>query len=101
MQGPTRENWRTVFILRFEALTCRRAKGVSNPGCRFHASWSLRSQCGTCYFAPKICSSLPLWLGFTEQRLIALRRTLARPRADPRVGYVRPLVAAQGVPRAH
>src|SRR6516225_2007474 len=24
-----------------------------------HASWSLRSPCGTCCFAPKICSSLP------------------------------------------
>src|SRR5262249_50185885 len=42
--------------------------------------WSLPSPCGTCYFAPKICSSLPLWLGFTERRLIARRRTLARSR---------------------
>jgi hypothetical protein len=25
-------------------------------------------------------NSRPMWLGFTEQRLIALRRTLARPR---------------------
>src|SRR5262245_42795818 len=30
-----------------------------------HASWSLRSPCGTCWFAPNICSSRPEPCGMT------------------------------------
>src|SRR6516162_1911091 len=34
-----------------------------------HASWSLRSPCGTCCFAPNICSSLPeLWAAVITRR---------------------------------
>ena len=46
---------------------------------------TLRLDLGSC-FAPKICSSLPLWLGFTEQRLIARRQTLARLSGGHQVG---------------
>src|SRR6516225_1318404 len=37
-----------------------------------HASWSLRSPCGTCCFAPNICLSLPeLWSAVITRRSVA------------------------------
>src|SRR5215472_8039788 len=36
-----------------------------------HASWSLRSPCGTCWFAPNICSSLPELCGIGGSHLVA------------------------------
>src|SRR5262249_3789367 len=48
-QGPTRENWRTVFILRFRALTCplvaARSRQVQPSSQQFRP-------CRTCYSAP-------------------------------------------------
>src|SRR6516162_2527629 len=56
---------------------------LSSPVARHysHASLSLRSPCGTCWFAPKICSSLP-WCGCLDMLapLECVAGELQRPR---------------------
>src|SRR5262249_13573094 len=58
--GPHRHlEDQTDHSLFFCHLSSRVAKHYS------HASWSLRSPCGICCFAPNICSSLPELCGMT------------------------------------
>src|SRR5262249_58319745 len=58
--GPHRHlEDQTDHLLFFCHLSSRVAKHYS------HASWSLRSPCGICCFAPNICSSLPELCGMT------------------------------------
>src|SRR6516164_11246277 len=68
--GPHRDlEDQTDHLLFFCHLSSRVAKHYS------HASWSLRSPCGICCFAPNICSSLPEpWAAVTRARLAGLRR---------------------------
>src|SRR6516162_3492660 len=70
--GPHRHlEDQTDHLLFFCHLSSRGAKHYS------HASWSLRSPCGICYFAPNICSSLLIKITASAVRAGAHRNAIS------------------------